>query len=457
MIALIACVAVAATGCGTTSTNGAGGSAGDAGSGGSPGTGGDGGMGGGGMGGEGGAPGTSALPALDEAPTFAVVSSDFSESSIATLDADFEILSESWIDSGTTYPGLVATLSGDVDLPTTQQGGGTFTFIDRFFTDVVSQFYVPSGNLNGQTRTQNAGADYSSNPHDFIAVSETSAWVTRYEPNLDPMADEEDAGTDLIELDPSSMTRTGRRIDLSEFDTTGTAPGDVELDVYARPDRGVVVGSTLVVGLDRLSSVAEAAGPGLAAIIDLEDESVEGLPLGDGIANCGNVTPVPGSPDKVVIGCVGFANPFGDAEQTRASAGFVLLDVGEDGATIETTWRASSSERSSVAVNNHVVLDASRVVGVQFGGGELGPVDEVQITDIETGEQTLVYEATGAFQLGQAAYDPTTGRLYVPNAPFGSAGEVLVFEVTEDEVTPLDSVTIDPGLGFSPRSVYYLP
>ena len=88
---------------------------------------------------------------------------------------------------------------------------------------------------------------------------------------------------------------------------------------------------------------------------------------------------------------------------------------------------------------------------------EADTVIELTYTDIETGEQTLVYEATGAFQLGQAAYDPTTGRLYVPNAPFGSIGEVLVFEVTEDEVTPLDAVTIDPGFGFSPRSVYYLP
>jgi hypothetical protein len=453
-IILIACVATVATGCGSSTTN-------DGGSSGSAGTGGNGGSsqirGGAAMGGEGGSPGTPALEALSEAPTFAVVSSDFSESSIATLDRDFVILSESWINSGTTYPGLVATLSGDVVLPTLQQSDGTFTFIDRFFTDVVSQFYVPSGNLNGQARTQEPDGDYSSNPHDFVAVSETSAWVTRYEPNLNEDAPPENRGNDLLELDPSTMTQTGNRIDLSEFNTTGTAPGDmgpVELVVYARPDRAVLVGNLLVVGLDRLSLVAEAAGPGVTAIVRVSDSSVEGLTLEDGLQNCGNLTPVPGSPNKVMVGCVGFANPFGDPVQTRASAGFVLLAVDEEGASIDQTWRASTEPSSVIAVNNHVAIDESRVAGIQFGDFGTGTPDQLQLTDIETGGQLLIHESEGPFEIGEPAYDPTTGRIYVPDS---GANEVIIYEIAGDEITEIDSIEIAPGIGFAPRSVYYLP
>jgi hypothetical protein len=410
----------------------------------------------GGTGGDGSLPGTPALEELDQAPSFAVVSSDFFESSIAVLDADFTILSESWINSGTTYPGLVATLSGDVVLPTVQQGGGTFTFIDRFMTDVVSQFYVPSGNLNGQTRTQSDAGDYSANPQDCVFVNEASAWVTRYNPNMNDEAPPEDQGTDLVEMDPTTMTLTGNRIDLSQFNTTGVAPGDtepVEIPVFAQPSRAVLVDSTLVVGLARLSTLAEAAGPGIAAIVDLTDESVEELPLGEGMANCGDVTPVPGAPSRVMVGCLGFSNPFGDPVQTRASAGFVLLEVDADGASIEQTWRASTNPSSAVAVDNHVTVDETRVAGVQFGDFGTGTPDQLQLTNIETGEQTLVHESAGPFEIGESAYDPTTGRLYVPDS---GANAVLVFEIDEGGVTRIDAVTIAPGTGFLPRSVYYL-
>ena len=43
------------------------------------------------------------------------------------------------------------------------------------------------------------------------------------------------------------MSATGDRIDLSSLDTTATAmteDGPVEVDVFARPSRGVLVGST---------------------------------------------------------------------------------------------------------------------------------------------------------------------------------------------------------------------
>ncbi|MFZ1866148.1 MAG: hypothetical protein WAU39_18140, partial [Polyangiales bacterium] len=158
-----------------------------------------------GSGGTGGQPGTAALDPLDGIPRYAVVSSDPSSSSIAVLDESFAVLDESWVSSGTTYPGLVATLSADVVLPTRQAGDGTLTVIDRFFTDVITRFYVPSGNLNGQVRTQ-VDAGYSSNPQDFVFVSPQSAWATRNEPNLDPSALPQNRGNDLIEVNPTEMT-----------------------------------------------------------------------------------------------------------------------------------------------------------------------------------------------------------------------------------------------------------
>ncbi|MGB5375228.1 MAG: hypothetical protein WBM75_19040 [Polyangiales bacterium] len=404
----------------------------------------------------GGAPGTPALDPLAATPRYAVVSSDFSSSSVAMLDADFVPIDDSWLSSGTTYPGLVATLSGDVVLPNRQAGDGTVAVIDRFFTDVVTRFFVPSGNLNGQLRTQGDTGDsgFSSNPQDFIFVDPDSAWVPRYESNLNPAAIPENQGNDLFEVNPSDMSATGARIDLSSLDTTatvGTGDEAVEVDVFARPSRGVLVGSTIVVGLDRISASFAAVGPGMVAVVDLEDESVEGLEL-PGLKSCGRMVPVPGEPSKLVVACVGFAQPFGDEPQVRASSGIALLDVGEDGVTIEDLWPVADDPESAIAINFVVAIDAQRVVAVASGNFATTS-DRLYLVDLATGAQELVHESSDSFVIGESAYDPDSEMLYVPDA---AENAVLEFAAQEESFVEVASVMIAPWIGLPPTKVYLL-
>jgi len=413
-------------------------------------------MGSAGSGGSGGAPGSPALDPLSATPRYAVLSSDFSSSSIAMLDADFVTIDESWLSSGTTYPGLVATLSGDVVLPNRQAGDGTVAVIDRFFTDVVTRFFAPSGNLNGQLRTQGDTGDsgFSSNPQDFIFVEPESAWVPRYESNLNPTAIPENRGNDLVEVNPSDMSATGLRIDLSSLDTTataGTGDGAVEVDVFARPSRGVLVGSTIVVGLDRISANFDAAGSGMVAVVDLEDESVEGLEL-PGLKSCGRTVPVPGEPSKLVVACVGFAQPFGDEPQVRASSGIALLEVGEDGPVIEEVWRVADDPMSAIAVNAVIAIDAQRVLGVA-SGNFAETSDRLYLLDLATGAQELVLESTSSFVIGEPAYDPQSEMLYVPDA---AENAVLEFAADQGGFVEVGSSTIAPGIGLPPTKVYLL-
>ena len=450
--ALLICIALATVGCGVSNTTpGTGGSAGTGGSGGSGGS-----AGVGGEGGSDGMVGTPALDPLDGTPRYAVVSSDFSSTSIAMLDDDFVVIDESWLNSGTTYPGLVATLSGDVVLPNRQAGDGTFAVIDRFLTDVVTRFFVPSGNLNGQVRTHGEVGDsgFSSNPQDFIFAGEDSAWVPRYESNLNLSAPPENQGNDLFEVNPADMSATGARVDLSSLNTTATVmtqDGPVEVDVFARPSRGVLVGSTIVVGLDRISANFDAAGPGMVAIVDLEDQSVEGLEL-PGLKSCGNAVPVPGAPTKVIVACVGFGQPFGDPSQVRASSGIALLDVGEGGVMLERVWRLADHPGAAIAVNSVVAIDEQRVVGIATGDFAT-TVDELYLVDLPTGDQELVHGSTGSFFVGLSAYDPDSEMLFVPDT-----GENAVVEFAADEGSFVEtgSTAIAPGLGLPPTKVYLL-
>ncbi|MGB5415808.1 MAG: hypothetical protein WBN01_14295, partial [Polyangiales bacterium] len=255
-----------------------------------------------------------------------------------------------------------------------------------------------------------------------------------------------------FEVNPSDMSATGDRIDLSSLDTTATAGnGAVEVDVFARPSRGVLLGSTIVVGLDRISANFDAAGPGMVAIVDLDDASVEGLEL-SGFKSCGRTVPVPGEPSKLVVACVGFAQPFGDEPQVRASSGIALIDVADGSPVIEEVWRVADDAMSAIAVNAVIAIDAQRVLGV--ASGDFAEVsDRLYLLYLATGSQTLVYESTSSFVIGEPAYDPQSEMLYVPDA-----AENVVFEFAADEggFVELGSTAIAPARGLPPTKVYLL-
>jgi hypothetical protein len=320
----------------------------------------------------------------------------------------------------------------------------------------VTRFFVPSGELNGQARTHgNVGeSGFSSNPQDLIFVNAQSAWVPRYESNFDPEALPENEGNDLFEINPSDMSATGDRIDLSALNTmaaVATDEGSVEVEILARPSRGVLVGSTVVVGLDRISPNFDAAATGMVAVVDLEDASVIGLEL-TGLKSCGHLVPVPGAPTKVAVGCIGFAQPFGDEAQVRATSGTVLLEVVDGEAVIERVWRVADHPDSAIAVNAIVAIDADRVVGVA-NGNFATTVDSLYLMNLRTGAQDLIHESTSSFVLGLSAYDPDTEMLYVPSA---SQNAVIELAAVEGGFSEVGSIEIAPDLDLPPTQVYLL-
>ena len=359
----------------------------------------------------------SADPVLDElpaAPIYAVVSSDFTSTSVAMLDGSGAVLQEGWLDSSSAGAGLVAALSGDVVLPT-EQPSGSFVAIDRLGSDVVSRF-CHNGALVGQVRVGAEG--FASNPQDFLVMSETLAWVSRYEANADTTAAEADRGSDLFGVDPTTMEPNGERIDLSSFG--GTAMGmdenmnPVDVPILARPGRIVRRGGHLVVSLERLPvnlfGTERGAGEGMVAIVDASNNSVTTHTLA-GMSNCGQVVAVPETPDEVIVACRGYSTvSFSDEAGVRATAGLVRLRVGSSVEEIS-SWRASADTASMLAVWNVVAIGGDRVAAVeQRSTGN----DRLVLTDLSEGTQQMVLEAAMPFVLGQGAYDGVT--LWIPDA-----------------------------------------
>ncbi|MEM1416225.1 MAG: hypothetical protein AAGH15_15060 [Myxococcota bacterium] len=393
---------------------------------------------------------TALLDPLD-APAFAVVTSDFTSTRIAILDAAGDVTNAGWIDSGTSAAGLVATLQGDVVLPT-DASPDAIGLVDRFGTDVITRL-CPDGSLVGQVRLTPESTTL--NLQDFVVVGD-EAWASRQEGNPDGEAPELERGTDLIGFDPVTMMTNGQRIDLTEFDTTADgldAEGEpaVDVPIGARPAGMTRIGDTVVVGLARLPvnlafGAPRAHGQGTVALVDLTSGAVEGFEMPGGLANCGQVEPVADSDTDFLVACQGWADAFfGDPVGTRATTGIVRVSLAGDAPAVVASWIAADDEESPLAGVNVVSLGGNRLVTVSYGNFADIP-DILWALDLETGEFTELARATVSFVIGQGAFGG--GTLLVPDA---EAGELLRFTVGAT-LEAGESVSIGAD-GLQPRSV----
>lgn len=352
--------------------------------------------------------GESILDSLTGTPRFVVVGGDYASTAVSILDESGAILADSWITSGTTAPGLVTTLSGDVVIPT-EVPVGTIGLIDRFMTDVIS-LWCADGSLLGQLRVRPTTGSFSPNPQDFIVIDESTGWASRADENVDPEANALDRGNDLYGFDPRTMSDNGRRISLSDFNGVVSgldeAGAPVDVPTHARPGRMHRVGEHLLVVLSRLQADLvgsdRGADDGVVVSIDLDDETVQSITL-TGLRNCGSIAPIPGTRSVMVV-CVGWSNAgFTDEVGTRATAGIVRLDVAADGSPTEALrWEVASNAESLRATSGLIAIDAERVLGVAAGNfGDVG--DRLVETHLATGAQRVVLEAEGSFVLGSGA------------------------------------------------------
>jgi hypothetical protein len=412
------------------------------------------------------------LQALEgESIAYGAVSSDFTASAVSILGPDGELVADDYIDSGSTSSGLVTVLSGDVALPTLSGENGTLVLLDRFKTDVITRIRLSTGEVLGQVKThtpppEHSQHTYSSNPHDYVYIDPTTAWISRHEPNLDPGVPAIDRGTDLLRINPSTMERTNERIDLSSFNGKATRVNldtmkEEEVDVYARPSSIVRVGNTLVVGLARLAFDFSADGTGAVAAVDLTTKQVTGLEL-EGLTNCDILVPVPGAQDRVIVSCTGSA--LGD---TRATAGLVELSVANGKATVARSWKAQDHASDPISVSNPISLGGARVAAVAVGSAgfpasdgapavEATP-DVLAIVDLDTGKQETLFEAEGSYVLGIGAFDAKSGLLLVPDASLDkdmrpSAG-VHRFKAQGNALSELPIVQVATGTGLPVRQI----
>lgn len=393
------------------------------------------------------------LAPLDQTPAFAVVTSDYQSTAVALLDPRGELVTEAWIDSGTTEAGIVTALTGDVVLPT-EPWPGELVLIDRFGVDVLTRISLPDGRVLGQAPTQLPRPDnaaestsgFRSNPHDAIRLDATRALVSRFEKNANAAAPALDQGNDLVVVD----LERNELVDRIALDALDVLEGDTRY--LARPSRMVRVGAHVVVALGRLSGHWEAAN-GAVAIVHPETAEVSAVEL-PGLRSCLTVRRPPDGGDLVFVLCSGDGFETGTSNMAseamrRMHAGIATVRVAPDGSgRLEQAWRAADDPGRPAPSSALVPLDQERVVFAAWGDRREGRPDRVYLMDLATSDASLLLE-TDAFAVGPGHYQPSDRTLLLPDASAGLRRWVL----SPDGAEALDSTPLSPCRGLPAREL----
>lgn len=365
------------------------------------------------------------LSPLRVTPAFAVITSDRQSTAVAMLDAEGALITEAWIDSGTTTAILTATLDGDVVMPSSPIGTNVLTLLNQLGATVITRISIPSGEVLSQFSAQRPEPDdgasmrFLANIHDALDLGDGTILVTRFEPNLRPGAEPLDRGNDAVIVRLSDGEILGR-VPFENVDTTI----DGEL-YYARPSGMVRLSNAIVTATARLDRLFYA-GPGAVAVVDAAARSARAIELED-LTDCLEVVDVPGDPAHAVVLCAG--DTYTTMSERRAHSGLALLGIdAEDEVVVEHVWRASEHADEPVPSNGLVSLGGARVAVNAMGDRSEDTDDQYIVVDLETDVATVAFESEGAFVISKGAFVPARSQLLVPDAASG----VHIFHVNVD-------------------------
>jgi hypothetical protein len=379
---------------------------------------------------EGGAGDAAADAATAACPAALVVADtkDFTSTNISVLSPEGAIQSASIISSASAPVGLSTPLSGDVVLPLwptpghivlIDRGNAALTWVDPATAAVKHQLSVGTG--------------YASNPQDYLELSPTKAYVTRYEPNPTPGAQPFDGGSDVLIVDPETVTVTGR----VPFSTTG--------NFLPRPARMVHVGSEVWVSLERFDADFKTAGDAQVVGISTTNDTIAWTLDLPGLANCGGIARSP-SGKVVALACGGIST---DTDPKQRS-GIVLVNA--------TAHPPVELKRFSVATALGAPLDSTLaygsedvLLGVVVGDAMAGRNDVAYSVDVASGTPKMILDGGMPFVLGDVRCAPGCSDLcFLTDA---NTNVLRSWKVTGASLAAQASLPVDPTLGIPPRAL----
>ncbi len=370
---------------------------------------------------------------------FAVVNSDYVSTSISLLHNDGTVCVDHVIHSGSTAPGLLTALSGDVVLPSTPHPEGALVLIDRFPNAAIALVEPTTGTVVQQI---SVSTGFASNPHDAWFPDGGRMYVTRAESNRTPTerTDDWDEGGDIliVEVDSGQIED---RIDLGSL--ADEIAGE-RLD--PRPDRLIPLHGSLWTNLRHLSSDFQQAGAGKLVAIDPMDNTVQHSLSLPGLENCGGMQAMT---NGLWLVCTGlFAASI---ESQVAVSGIAYVGV-EPGSAPTNNWSMTAVDLGNRPLGfSLAALDEHRAVVVLLGSlqGD-GLNDRLAVVDRLDDSVTELDFQSSAYTVGHLYWNAGLEKLLVLNSGKQDPG---IQRLKWDDVqgwSSMETVSSNPSVGLPP-------
>lgn len=375
--------------------------------------------------------GFNAEPGADGCPSALLVSeSDYTSTNVSVISASGDELTDSFISSSSASAGLTTALSGDVVFPSAQPDSGQVVLIDRFPNSVLTWLDAKSGEVQRQV---NVGTGFGANPHDYVEVSKTRGYVSRYESNTKAGTEELDAGSDVLVINP----KTGKL--LQSIDLTTPDDGDF----LPRPSSLLRQGEELWVMLQGLSADFQSARESRIVGISLSDDSISWtLPL-NGFKNCGDLQVSP-SGKQAAIGCSGLLSDF----DPKADSDVLLLDITQSPPVL-TSHLKVAKQLGAPVTSSLAFVSETVLLGTAYGNN-MDRNDVAYTLDLETGKAEVLLEAGGSFKLTSVHCAPgcESALCFMTDS---DAGVVRVWSIAEGgTLTAQEPIKTGTSIGLPP-------
>jgi hypothetical protein len=362
--------------------------------------------------------------------------SDYSSTRVSLVSSAGALTREDCIDSGTNLgPGSSLTLSGDVTLPSQPQRGSDLWVVDRGNAALL----VLDPATCAVRRQMSVSTGFRANPHDVVVVSDSLAYVPRFEKNLAP-ANPMAAGDDVLMMNPTTGDLLGR-IDLSSY-----AAPVAGATIQARPDRAVIAAGKLFVTLGSQDASFSSTGEGRVVVIDPATSQVTASIAISGLEGCSAMAVLP-SGQTLYVACAG---AFG-ADQALHS-GVALVDLTANPPVVSRVVGAQLLGGQPINFSWVSVLAPTKVFTGTLGNFDPVVPDAVFAFDPTNG-QAVQAGMAAAYDLGRSTAGGT--HLYVADGT-ATAPRIRILDVSGGAtVAPPEtgSVAFDPAKRLLPREV----
>ncbi len=385
----------------------------------------------------------------------AVVSSDYQSTNVSLVDTGGQVLSESFISSASADAQLSAPLSGDVVTPTEPQLGPELVLLDRYPASVLTWVEVAAGTVRAQL---NVATGFAANPQDYVAVSDSKAYVSRYEGNPAPGAELFDEGHDVLIIDPR-VPQIVDRIDM--LPAMEDAPG-----FLPRANRMVRLDGLLYVLLSGYSANYSDSAPSRIVTIDIASDTIAGVTVLDGLHGCVGFAIGPrfdaaGEPvvaPPLAVSCSGKLD--GD-NFTTAESGVVLLSTAGALVNEMARWTAAELVGQPLGLSLDFV-DHQRLLISAVGSTDASVLDAAIELDTETDDvREILRSDDQPFQLGEvrcltavagaaAPDDVMCGGCFIADA---ERNRLHRLADTEAGLEVAESLVVDTAIGLPPRQL----